>query len=1170
MDRTIKRLLASALAAVVLALGAPVARAQSSDRVLAPVNPNQVVALGGHHPAWAQPQADAGAVPAELRLEHLTLVLARSPEVQQAFEQLLQRQQDPTSSDYHRWLTPLEVGERFGVSLHDIAAISEWLQSQNLRVDSVSSGHVRINFSGTAAAVGGAFGSELHYFLANSKKRISITAPPLIPAALAPVIAGIHGLYSLEYHPMHQSRVGRFAANRVKPDLTFSPGVNFIVPADFAVIYDLNPVYAANITGKGQTIAIIGRSRVDNADIESFQSLFGLATKDPSLIIPPDGFDPGPPETVPPSSSAPSADQGEATLDVVRAGSTAPDASIDLVVSASTLTADGVAIAASYVVDTTPVPARIMSLSFSACENETSQQGVAFWDNVFSQAAAEGISVFVASGDSGAAGCEPSFQPPSNSQIVSTNALCSSSYATCVGGTEFADVTDPNQYWNANSLSLASALSYIPEGAWNEPANSLGTQAASSGGGVSAYIPTPPWQTGPGVPTNRLGRYTPDVAFSSSEHDSYFVCFAAGGGDCLNFFVEFYGTSVAAPAMAGIAALLNQQTGAAQGNLNPVLYKLAATPSNNVFHDVTIASSGVSNCTALTSSMCNNSTPSPFAPTGGLAGYLVGVGFDEVTGLGSLDVARFLANWSTVGVNAASTITTLTSKVNPAVVGSTLTFNASVVTTGPNPPTGTVTFLDGPTTLGTATLTPVGAATFATSSLSLGLHSIVAVYGGDANNPGSTSETLTETILASSAVPELTSLSPSSTYAGGGAFTLTVTGANFLPNSTVLWNGSSRATTYLTGGTQLQAAITASDIAATGSAGVTVKNPTPGGGTSNVENFQVLESISGTGGYLSMFQNSAALGNSLLYQSNGRIGLGTTSPQAALDVRGGAQALSYQFSGNAPAPGDATATIFNQANVGPTFSGLSFSVRTGAIPAPALIVDFNRNVGIAGSVGALAYTFTGNATAPTDATATIFNQAFVGPVFSGLSFRVRTGAPTPADALTVDQNQNVAIKGCLSNFGGSVLAGTCSSDARLKTNILPFAPVLDRLVKLQPVHFDWRTSEYPEYHFGSGRNSGLLAQEVEKVFPEMVTADARGFKMVNYSELPYLTLAAIRELKSENDSLRGQLAERQRELEELRRQVGGLGTRLARLERSPSHRAKKKPPRPRDASARRW
>jgi hypothetical protein len=148
--------------------------------------------------------------------------------------------------------------------------------------------------------------------------------------------------------------------------------------------------------------------------------------------------------------------------------------------------------------------------------------------------------------------------------------------------------------------------------------------------------------------------------------------------------------------------------------------------------------------------------------------------------------------------------------------------------------------------------------------------------------------------------------------------------------------------------------------------------------------------------------------DSLITDNGTNVGIGTTTPGTTLDVNGGTRALSYGFSGNATVPTNATATIFNQANVGPTFSGLSFSVRTGITPAPALSVDLNQNVSITGNASALTYKFTGNAALPTDATATILNAANVGPVFSGFSFRVRTGSP-PADALTVDPGQNVGI-----------------------------------------------------------------------------------------------------------------------------------------------------------------
>src|SRR5262249_3183506 len=144
------------------------------------------------------------------------------------------------------------------------------------------------------------------------------------------------------------------------------------------------------------------------------------------------------------------------------------------------------------------------------------------------------------------------------------------------------------------------------------------------------------------------GRYTPDVSFAASSHVPYFGCLAATGATCVpngkgSFtFAAFSGTSGPTPSMAGVAALLNQKMGGPQGNLNPRLYALAAFPGNGVFHDVTVDTSGVVGCDVTVPSMCNNSTPGPSGLIGGLVGYLVGPGYDEATGLGSIDVANLL------------------------------------------------------------------------------------------------------------------------------------------------------------------------------------------------------------------------------------------------------------------------------------------------------------------------------------------------------------------------------------------------------------------------------------------------------------------------------------------------------------------------------------------------
>jgi subtilase family serine protease len=756
--------------------------AQPRDLVVTPLNSGIRLALAGHHPAWASVQNDLGAVPADLPFEQLALVLSRPPEVQRAFDQYLSDLQDPASANYHHWLTPVEVGERFGASQNDTNAIQAWLQSQNLTVSSVANNRVVIRFSGSASAIATAFGAEIHYFLVGGEQRVSITSEPQIPAALGGIIKSVSGLSTPDVHPLSQAGLVQVttrnltgnSAGGVSPDFTTSGGSHYLFPADFATIYNAS---VANITGAGQTIAIIGLSRVYDQDILNFEALSGLAAKTETVVIAKNGTDPGAPMSSPPSSGAASAAQTEATLDVTRVTSIAPGANIDLVISANTGMVSGLDLAVEDVVDANPSFANIMSLSFGGCESQNGQAGVNFFDTLFGAAAMEGISVFVSSGDSAAAGCDTHFAAPPATQILSPNFMCSSSHATCVGGTEFADFSSPGTYWSgSNSSTYGSALSYIPEGAWNEPLNSSNQpQVAGTGGGVSAFIPTPTWQVGTGVP-GTAGRYTPDVSFSGSVHDGYFACMAAYGAcgpqNGIFYFIYIAGTSAAVQDMAGVAALLNQKAGSAQGELNANLYRLAATPSNNVFHDVTVASSGVASCALTTPSMCNNSTPGPSGLAGGLSGYAVGTGYDEATGLGSINVANLLANWT-----GSATTTTVTSSLNSISSGTSVTLAAAVTTIGPTAPTGTVIFYDGATQLGTGTLNGSGSATLVTSSLtSLGQHAVTAFYHGDATNGASTSPALTETVSAATFTLALNSPTNQTISSGQSAtYTLMVT-----------------------------------------------------------------------------------------------------------------------------------------------------------------------------------------------------------------------------------------------------------------------------------------------------------------------------------------------------------------------------------------------------------
>ena len=670
------RLIAGPLLLAATFLAGPAISAQTMNRISQKVDVSRVQALPEHHPLWANAANSIGLAPADLPLNQLTLVLARTPEKQQAFDQFVADQQNPTSPNFHHWLTPAEVGDRFGLSDQDIATLTGWLQSQGLQVNWVAPSRVFIGFGGTAENIGRAFQTEMQYYNVQGEQKLSVSSDPMLPAALVPAIKGVRGLFTIDERPTHRVSDVQTAS----PQLTVgSPAVHYVTPADFNLIYDVPTAY----TGAGKTIGIVSWSRINSADIDNFKAKSGVSFTSPTEVIPTafGGIDPGPALTTPPSgNSSALGGQEEATLDVLRAGSVAPGANLLLVISSKNDGNDGIGTDAQYLVGTSPVPAQVMSISFGACESSAGAGNVAFWDNLFQTAASEGISVFVSSGDSGAAGCDVAFSaPPASPRANSPNYICSSSYATCVGGTQFADTASPSTYWSStNGAGYKSALGYIPEGAWNE---STSTSVAGTGGGVSTVIATPTWQTGTGVPAARAGRYTPDVSFTASTHDGYFACMAAiSGGGCVTSngsfgFVIFSGTSASAPGMAGVAALLDQKLGGAQGNLNPQIYSLAASAPPS-YHDTTEDSSGigVSACSASTVSICNNSVPN--LTTGAQAGFKVGTGYDEATGLGSLDVATFLNNYNagppppTATSGTASAIT-----VNSATLGGTVNPN---------------------------------------------------------------------------------------------------------------------------------------------------------------------------------------------------------------------------------------------------------------------------------------------------------------------------------------------------------------------------------------------------------------------------------------------------------------------------------------------------------------
>ena len=601
---------------------APVNRVAEPGRTLEQANQPQLVTLAGNVHPLARGEFDEGVVEPDTPLDRMALLLKSSPERQADLDALVEAQHDAHSPVFHQWLTPAEFGARFGASGSDIAQVVAWLEGYGFKVDEIAASNRLILFSGTAGEVDEAFHTGIDRYKVNGMEHIANAQNPQIPAALAGVIGGVVSLHDFR----RVSQVKTREAMGVRPEYS-SGATHYLFPADFATIYDLNPLYAAGTTGTGTSIAIAGRSGINVGDVAAFRTISGLTANNPQVVIP--GTNPG----------LVAGDQDESTLDVEWSGAVAPAATVNLVVEASTATTDGVDLSAAYIVN--HATAQVMSTSYGNCEQDMGTAELAFYNSLWEQAVSQGMSVFVAAGDAGAAGCNTGSDSLGSGAAV--NGLCSSPYSTCVGGTEFTEGSDYLQYWSpANSSSYESALSYIPEEVWNESALNGGTGLWASGGGVSVVYAEPTWQKGVSG-TGEGMRMVPDVALSAADHDGYIIC------ENGSYWV-ISGTSAASPSFAGVMALIVETEGGnGQGNANAGLYPLA-NAGQNPFH---ATSSG------------NNSVP-------GVAGFTASGGdYNLATGLGSVDGALLVNAWSAQaggGSQAVAPVLTLTSSLASVAV----------------------------------------------------------------------------------------------------------------------------------------------------------------------------------------------------------------------------------------------------------------------------------------------------------------------------------------------------------------------------------------------------------------------------------------------------------------------------------------------------------------------
>ena len=995
---------------------------QPAARITTSVDDAERTTIHGTHPVMARTEDDAGRVPLGNKLQGVSIAFIRTPAQEADLQTLLTAQQDPTSPLYHQWLTPDDFGARFGLADSDIAKVQSWLEQYGFTVESVSRSKNRISFSGTVEQVEAAFGTEMHYYRVNGETHFAPSRDVSLPAALSPVVQTVTNLST--FRPKSHIRF-RGPRRAVSPDFTSNQsGQHFLTPKDVATIYDINPAYKAGYNGAGQSIAVVGQSAVALSDIEHFQTAAGFAVKDPTLVLVPNTG----------AATIKSGDESESDLDLEYTSTIASGATIYFVYVGNNAN-NNVFDSIQFAVTNKTAP--IISVSYGLCETALGSSGYSSLNAILAQAASQGQSVTVASGDSGSTDCYgEAGLTTAEQQALAVDFPASSQYVTAMGGTEFpaADVASANTtYWQAASGSdvVSSALSYIPEQVWNDDST---TRLASGGGGVSTFTARPSWQTGvPGIPSGTF-RFVPDISLTSSpDNAGYLFCSSDTStgvtGSCTNGFRDSSdvnltvagGTSFAAPIFAGMLAIINDKLNSTgQGVINSTLYTLAANSATyaSAFHDIT---SGGNQCTAGTT-ICS---------TAGASQYPATTGYDEASGLGSVDLFNLMTAWpgsSSSLVPSKTTFSPATMTPAPGASDAITITVASGSTSSTATPTGTLTVVvDG--TLQNSSLALVsGSATYTFSSTTPGAHVIAATYSGDSTYASSTGS-LTVTVTAPSPVASKTTLSAatstpapgasdaisitvasassSSTTTPTGTLTIAIDGTAQTPSLT-LTNGSAAYTFSSTAaGAHTIAAAYSGDTTYAGSTGsltVTVTAPPP------VASKTTLSAATGTpapGASDAIGITVAAASSSSTSAPTGTLTIavdGATQTPSLTLTNGSA---SYTFSSTAAGAHTIAATYSGDSSFAPSSGSLTLTVLAKAFKLAASNVTVTAgNPGVStvtitpqnGYTGTVAWTVS-SSPALTNGCFSITNAAVSGATAVAVTLTVNTLAsacPTPA------------------------------------------------------------------------------------------------------------------------------------------------------------------------------
>jgi Pro-kumamolisin, activation domain/Bacterial Ig-like domain (group 3) len=622
----------------------------------------------------------------------MLLVLKRSQEQESELRALLASQQDPSSANYHQWLTPEDFGKRFGVADSDVQTVTSYLSSQGMSVGRVYGSRMAIEVGATAGQIHSTFQTDIHAYSVAGRTFYANNSAPKIPSALRSVVSGFSALNNFRLEG--GSGGGTQATfdpgtHTLKPifSTTNSGGTTVygVSPADLGVIYGIPAATAQGLGGQNVNVGIIGDSDINVAYINNYRTTFGLGTNPPVVIV--DGNDPGM-----------NNDAYIAYKQIELVGAVAPNAKIYYYTSATTDYDSGIYFALLRAVADNQV--QVLLNGFQQCETAIGDGAMELVNDAAEQAAAQGITFVAAAGNTGAAGCEIPGTAGTASTGYAVNGYATSPFITAVGGTDFYYGATPlTTYWSNTNTGYASAKTYIPEQVWNDsfpnytdinaPNLNAGTSVLLAGGGgvstagldgISTPQPIPSYQSSNAKASaiSKTARIIPDVSFfagsgnnNSEGYNNTAYLFCMKLTDCQSSgtvqFTYSGGTEASSAVFAGAVALAVEQDRSAGsrfglGNVNPTLYSLLG--SQIISHDITTGNNELA-CTGSTN--CSR---------GIMTGYKAGTGYDAASGLGSFNITSFVSNYApsnTTQSNVTLTVTDQSGNALPSCVVSGVT-----------------------------------------------------------------------------------------------------------------------------------------------------------------------------------------------------------------------------------------------------------------------------------------------------------------------------------------------------------------------------------------------------------------------------------------------------------------------------------------------------------------